>query len=390
MSSTPISWAVSSFSSPGLYVKDQKDLRLQLDKENAQFGLIYKTEFGHDVLVQYPDDNPVYMCAAQAVSAVHCLQNIGCTKVALVFPQSQCEVYFTAHDAASGFLAMLMQLAGKSFTTHEISLKHVSHFRAPNYDVVKAGFGGRGNAAPITASDPLAAIFQRLWNTGEYSDFTVVAGIKEFWVHRSVLCTRSQFFEAACRPGFMEAEIRRIQLEEDAFTVETMLCEIYGVETEITGSVFTCFALKKEMEKEIIIDALLNLVVAADKYGLEAIKSRAINAIKCRIQFIREHWTITALASDIFAQCPEIDDGLRSFIIHSIESRLPNILADGEARKHLEDDPVVLMTLLDRYAAALNEGRVVGSFDLSSTLSSSPGRARKSARIALRTNRNTP
>ena len=54
-------------------------------------------------------------------------------------------------------------------------------------------------------------------------------------------------------------------LEEDAATIETILCELYGVENPIMGSVFTEFGLKTEVEKEHAVETLWKVFVAAEK-----------------------------------------------------------------------------------------------------------------------------
>ena len=62
-----------------------------------------------------------------------------------------------------------------------------------------------------------------------------------------------------------ETERRSITLPESEQTVSTMLQEIYEVYNSTTGSIFTNFALRREMEKERIMTDLLALFVASDK-----------------------------------------------------------------------------------------------------------------------------
>lgn len=65
---------------------------------------------------------------------------------------------------------------------------------------------------------------RRLFNTGMYSDLTIVCGGKRYPVHRALLATRSSFFEGACRNPFVEAETGVIDLsEDDAEAVEHMV-----------------------------------------------------------------------------------------------------------------------------------------------------------------------
>jgi hypothetical protein len=64
----------------------------------------------------------------------------------------------------------------------------------------------------------------RLYNSGMYSDLTIVCGGKRYAVHRALLTTRSSFFEGACRNSFLEAATGVIDLsEDDAEAVEHMV-----------------------------------------------------------------------------------------------------------------------------------------------------------------------
>lgn len=70
----------------------------------------------------------------------------------------------------------------------------------------------------------LASLFQ----SGNYSDLTIVCGAKRYPVHRALLATRSAFFEGACRNGFQEAQSGIIDLsEDDAEAVEHMVHYFY-------------------------------------------------------------------------------------------------------------------------------------------------------------------
>jgi hypothetical protein len=66
-----------------------------------------------------------------------------------------------------------------------------------------------------------------MFETGKYSDLTVVCHGKRYPVHRALLASRSAFFDGACRHPFQEAETGVIDLsEDDPEAVEHMVhCE---------------------------------------------------------------------------------------------------------------------------------------------------------------------
>jgi len=115
-------------------------------------------------------------------------------------------------------------------------------------------------AVPTDSSE-----WPRLRKTGEWSDFTIFAGGSQFRVHRVKLCKESYYFRAVCSGGFSETAKQSIELPESAHVVSTLLDEMYGVYNPTTGSIFTNFALRMEIEKELIMNQLLDLFIAADK-----------------------------------------------------------------------------------------------------------------------------
>ncbi|KAI6822825.1 hypothetical protein KC340_g12002 [Hortaea werneckii] len=47
---------------------------------------------------------------------------------------------------------------------------------------------------------------QKLLDTGEYSDLTIECGDRTFQVHKNIICTRSEYFAAACATGTIELQ----------------------------------------------------------------------------------------------------------------------------------------------------------------------------------------
>jgi hypothetical protein len=68
----------------------------------------------------------------------------------------------------------------------------------------------------------------RFLESGEYSDFLITCGDREFHVHRIIICPRSSYFRMLCKENFMEGLTKRLQLEdEDPDVFQAVLTYLY-------------------------------------------------------------------------------------------------------------------------------------------------------------------
>ncbi|KAL4959525.1 BTB/POZ domain-containing protein [Aspergillus stella-maris] len=87
---------------------------------------------------------------------------------------------------------------------------------------VNANNGAEGTA-PIV-QDRMKTLFQ----TGEYSDMTIICKNATFKVHRSILCPQSDFFKMAMAGNFKESQTQTINLPDDEpKTIERVLSFLY-------------------------------------------------------------------------------------------------------------------------------------------------------------------
>ncbi|KAF2679206.1 hypothetical protein K458DRAFT_119023 [Lentithecium fluviatile CBS 122367] len=83
------------------------------------------------------------------------------------------------------------------------------------------------DAPTMELMSALASMFE----TGKYSDLTIVCGTKRYPVHRALLASRSTFFDGACRNPFRESETGVIDLtEDDPEAVEHMVHYFYHLD----------------------------------------------------------------------------------------------------------------------------------------------------------------
>lgn len=68
----------------------------------------------------------------------------------------------------------------------------------------------------------------RFLESGEYSDFLISCGDREFKVHRIILCPRSSYFRLLCKENFMEGLTKRLDLvDEDPDVFQAVLTYLY-------------------------------------------------------------------------------------------------------------------------------------------------------------------
>ncbi|OAG15152.1 hypothetical protein CC77DRAFT_1080363 [Alternaria alternata] len=309
----PLIWLLQSFT----FGKDQKTTGpadLFLDRANAEFGFIRYSAHNVAAILRFPDtDEPMYF-QAEGVPAAAWREK--CKKVCDLFQHLQLDLEFASPDLDRSFLDMLgdiMLAAGNQFYTYEVPPKVA--FMKADFDMEQQGFISRATQ-PWIAVQNESSEWPRLRKTGEWSDFTIFAGGSQFPVHRVNICKESNYFKVVCSGRFRETAQQSVILPESARIVSTLLDEMYGVYNPTTGSILTNFAPCKEIEKEHMLNRLLDLFIAADKYNLEAIKRKSAEAIIDRLAFVNDALMIVDLATFIYYErCPENDRGLRKAII---------------------------------------------------------------------------
>ncbi|KAF2134565.1 histone acetyltransferase MYST2 [Dothidotthia symphoricarpi CBS 119687] len=346
-------WPIQSFA-VGNDFKSQPEIltHLLLDRANCEFGLLYPLDSGVAIMAQFPDnDEPIYF-QVSGVCAASFRCNNTCKKVCILMQNFQIDLEFTLAEHAQDFLQTLEQLATKLgnlyFQVYEVP-NNVAFTKA-EFSMQKMGYISSVPQSWVVVLDSDTSEWARIYKTNKCSDFTVFAGNKSFPVHRILLCTRSQYFDAVCDGCFTESESRSIVLPESEQTVGTMLEEMYDVYNPTTGSLFTGFALLREIEKERIMRDLLSLFVACDKYNLEKIKQKTAETIIDRLPFVGDALNIIDIAAFVFNdQFPQMDRGLRKAVIIQTLARLPAITNDEDAWEEYMRHGVVVRAVSTQY-----------------------------------------
>ncbi|KAG9389324.1 hypothetical protein A1F94_002217 [Pyrenophora tritici-repentis] len=351
-------WPIQSFAVSNDF-KSPRPASLLLDRANSEFGILYETEPGVSVMAQFLDTEEAVYFQVFKVRAACTRFNNTCKKVCVLMQHFQLDLHFTIVAHAAEFLQKLARTATKvsnlHFEVHEAVSK--AAIERPNFNMEKEGYANQINQQWMAIPDETTSEWARIYKTGKCSDFTVIAGGRMFPVHRVL----SQYFNAVCDGQFSvnlrdhvdyriwdsanivkETEERSITLPESDQTVSTMLQEIYEVYNSTTSSIFTSFALRREMEKDRVMMDLLALFVAFDKYNLEPIKQKATEAIIDRMTFIPDPFSIVDLAASIYDDnFSQNDRGLRKAIIAHVQMRLPTIMDDEAAWEEYSENKAV-------------------------------------------------
>lgn len=87
---------------------------------------------------------------------------------------------------------------------------------------------------PLIMDSPnteLLSALATLLEAGKYSDLKITCRGREYAVHRAIICSRSGFFDGACRNAFKESNTGVIDLsEDDGKTVEHMIHYFYHLD----------------------------------------------------------------------------------------------------------------------------------------------------------------
>ncbi|KAH6643776.1 hypothetical protein C7974DRAFT_5230 [Boeremia exigua] len=320
-----------------------KATTIYVDRATHEFGIVYFASNAAAVMEQFPETNePVYFTAKDALAACW---HTKCKKISILFQHVQINLGFYSPAEARGFLDAFEDATAATQNISFCTYEHHSgiKFREKDFDMVKEKIAGRIVQPWMDAHAP-SSEWPSLRKTGEWSDFTIIAGDRSFAVHRVKLCKESDYFKAICGNGFAESNELSVKLPEQERIVDVLLDEMYGTYNSTTGSIFTGFALRSEMEKERVLNDLLDVFITADKYSLEKIKTKVAKAIIDRMPFVHDVLVIVDLAICIFdEQCPQVDRGLRKAILSQLRDRMPLILKDSAAWQEYSRSKDVLM-----------------------------------------------
>ncbi|KAL2005433.1 hypothetical protein VTN00DRAFT_2644 [Thermoascus crustaceus] len=127
-------------------------------------------------------------------------------------------------------------------------------------------------------------LVSQLLESGQYSDFTIICGDREFRVHQAIVCPQSKIFERACTGQFVEASTKTMTLvQEDPAIISLMIDYLYShsykdKDDEDDDWDFSDTLRPQDDEKKDEpprVPTCLKLYAVADKYMIQGLKSAA-------------------------------------------------------------------------------------------------------------------
>ncbi|EZG02978.1 hypothetical protein H106_06508 [Trichophyton rubrum CBS 735.88] len=182
-------------------------------------------------------------------------------------------------------------------------------------------------------------ILKDLLRYGSYSDMEIVCNGFTFKAHRAVVCTQSDFFNAAFNGGFKEAKSRTVELpDDDSETIERVLSFLYLQEYDEKGHLMALdsqitvapsstdgSSARNDEEQSKTTDAGLNnaqVYVAADKFGIPLLQALAAEKFT---RWAHSNWNSKEFLQDIeeiMIISPPHDRTLRNILADIISKNL--------------------------------------------------------------------
>ncbi|KAK0658852.1 hypothetical protein DIS24_g4467 [Lasiodiplodia hormozganensis] len=197
-----------------------------------------------------------------------------------------------------------------------------------------------------------------LYKTKDWADMTIVCGDNVvIMAHRAVICPRNRFFNGCCSLGFAETGTGRINLTEDAETVEGILEHLYDVQVSLIEARDIYGKLGEVAQDKIQenLEKLTRLYVASDKYTVTDLQDEVAKTFLTRFQLIDDPNTILHIAANVYEKTPFFDVKLRAAVVNHVQVHLGTILATEETSMVLMGNSDLVLDILKRIAPVLRQ-----------------------------------
>ncbi|KAK4549102.1 hypothetical protein LTR36_007558 [Oleoguttula mirabilis] len=172
----------------------------------------------------------------------------------------------------------------------------------------------------------LSQATQKLFTSGKYSDITVVCGKRKWKLHKSILCTQSDYFAKACDGSFHEAQKGIIPLkEDDECAVAAMLYYFYHAD-------YSNDRIKPSATSAALLHVMVYMI--ADKYILEDLRAVAVKKLSGELGTSWKTKDFSYAIAHVYAFTPSSDEGemheLREVVVAATRKHATELFASGK------------------------------------------------------------
>lgn len=172
-----------------------------------------------------------------------------------------------------------------------------------------------GQTTDSDAPGSLKDNLQRFYEEGKFSDFTIRTPNKQFRVHKSILCARSEVFSAMFERDMKENQTGVVDIEDvDDDTVSKMVLFLY---TDIVG-------------EDLEFETASSLYFAADKYRIVALKKKCAD-------FLKGTFTVSNVCDLLVLADMHQDENLKSAAQKFIFAHSKEIMNSAEWKKLMQN-----------------------------------------------------
>ncbi|KAL2848955.1 hypothetical protein BJX68DRAFT_276143 [Aspergillus pseudodeflectus] len=197
----------------------------------------------------------------------------------------------------------------------------------------------------------LEVVMKKLLHDGKYADMTISCQEHDFKCHRAIICSQSDFFDAALKDGFKEAKSSHVNLPTDdvniiACVLSFCYLQDYGPADDST-----------DLEPDEIARNHFGVYLAADNFFILPLRTLASSRIS---NWAKSNWSLGCfpnIAQDIWCATPPHENELRDAIVEVVSDNIRHFLGQDNGNKVLTENPEFAIAVLKRVAENNNKLR---------------------------------
>ncbi|RMZ08339.1 hypothetical protein D0864_01760 [Hortaea werneckii] len=206
------------------------------------------------------------------------------------------------------------------------------------------------------ASDELTLAVNRLWEDRTHADVTVKCYPRQWKVHKAILCSRSDFFKAACQPGrFKEGRENVITLPsrgddldplnmaqegiDDPDAINVLIYHLYHPNTDYT-------TIAGDAGMSIVLHAWI--FAAAEKYDLKGLKLQAEHHARSLLDKAPDDEDVQQQVAQAIEVVYTDGDGIKAVYEFCFAEEQSKLLKVAAIREAIEEVPGLTYSLLEK------------------------------------------